>query len=164
MNLNEIIFYAFVLVAAFSAVTLVFTRHLLYGIVALLLTLLSVAAIFVMLGAEFLAITQILVYAGGVVVLLLFGIMLTHPVKGEALVVLHQYQSAAMLLGASFFALMVMTITRPTGAEVLLVPTMQDIGKQLMTRYVWPFELSGLLLLICLIASAFAATAHKKKS
>ncbi len=77
MNMYEIIFYFFAVVTVASAAVVVFSRNIVYSAFALLFTFFGVAGIYVLLNADFLAITQLLIYVGGILVLLLFGVMLT---------------------------------------------------------------------------------------
>lgn len=164
MSIGSVLFYAFVTTAALAAIFMVFTRNVLHAALALLICLLSVSAIFIFMGAEFLAITQIMVYAGGVVVLIIFGIMLTQrPASAQSM---HQYTVPGVLLAFGFFMLLTM-LTQTQHAPVLSSLNQADhtrqVGMALMTEYVLPFELSGILLLISLLASAYSATNQQKK-
>src|SRR5207344_2595000 len=78
MTIGAIVFYLFALVTVGSAAVVVLARSLIYSAFALLFTFFGVAGLYVLLGADFLAATQLLVYVGGILVLLLFGVMLTH--------------------------------------------------------------------------------------
>src|SRR3990172_6364818 len=80
MNLYEIIFYFFAVVTVGSAAVVVFSRSIIYSAFSLLFTFFGVAGLYVLLNADFLAVTQLLVYVGGILVLLLFGVMLTSNV------------------------------------------------------------------------------------
>src|SRR5438046_3678724 len=75
---SKVIFYLFAALTVASAAIVVFSRSLIYSAFALLFTFFGVAGLYVLLGADFLAATQLLVYVGGILVLLLFGVMLTH--------------------------------------------------------------------------------------
>src|SRR5688572_7750123 len=75
---EAITFYVFAAVTVGSAAIVVLARSLIYSAFALLFTFFGVAGLYVLLGADFLAATQLLVYVGGILVLLLFGVMLTH--------------------------------------------------------------------------------------
>ena len=163
MNLTIVLFYSFVILCGLGAMAMVLTKELLQATIALLVSLLSVAAIFILLGAEFLGITQILVYAGGIVVLMIFGIMLTQRMKGVSLTSLEQYQMPSLFIGGGFFFLLLMLVQQKQLIVTSSTHKVQQVGAWLMTDYALPFEWSGLLLLVCLIASAFAATAHQKK-
>ena len=78
MAAATLVFYLFALVTVGSAAVVVLARSLIYSAFALLFTFFGVAGLYVILGADFLAATQLLVYVGGILVLLLFGVMLTH--------------------------------------------------------------------------------------
>jgi NADH-quinone oxidoreductase subunit J len=74
----KIVFFGFVTLIGISALALLGTRKVLYAAISLLLILLGISALYVFAGADFLAVTQIIIYVGGILVLLLFGIMLTN--------------------------------------------------------------------------------------
>ena len=78
MNAEAVVFYVFAAITVGSAAVVVLARSLIYSAFALLFTFFGVAGLYVLLGADFLAATQLLVYVGGILVLLLFGVMLTH--------------------------------------------------------------------------------------
>src|SRR5262245_62999098 len=78
MSASDLVFLAFAAVTVGSAAVCVLARSLIYSAFALLFTFFGVAGLYVLLGADFLAATQLLIYVGGILVLLLFGVMLTH--------------------------------------------------------------------------------------
>src|SRR5258706_2430976 len=80
MNAEAAVFYVFATVTVVSAATVVLARSLIYSAFALLFTFFGVAGLYLLLGADFLAATQLLIYVGGILVLLLFGVMLTHKI------------------------------------------------------------------------------------
>ena len=80
MNAEAVVFWVFAIVTVGSAAVVVLSRTLIYSAFALLFTFFGVAGLYVLLGADFLAATQLLVYVGGILVLLLFGVMLTHKI------------------------------------------------------------------------------------
>ena len=73
MNITVFMLYFFEIAAALSAVSLIFIRHVFYGALLMVICLLSVAGLYVLMFAEFVAVTQVLVYAGGVLVIIIFG-------------------------------------------------------------------------------------------
>src|ERR671930_500926 len=75
---TKAVFYVFATLTVGSAAVVVFSRSLIYSAFALLFTFFGVAALYVFLGADFLAATQLVIYVGGILILLLFGVMLTH--------------------------------------------------------------------------------------
>ena len=164
MSMLSFTFYAFVLLAAISAVAILFVKNVFYGALLLILCLLSIAAIYVIANAEFIAVTQILIYAGGVLVLIIFGVMLTTRISGKPLVVKNHNWIAGVLVGLSIF----------TGLTVMFYNTVfysnnltsadqhftsiNKIGILLMTDYVHAFEITGVLLLIALLGAAVTAS------
>ena len=80
MTPEAIVFYLFAAISVGSALLVVLARSLIYSAFALLGAFFGVAGLYVLLGADFLAATQLLVYVGGILVLLLFGVMLTHKI------------------------------------------------------------------------------------
>ncbi|HET9053223.1 MAG TPA: NADH-quinone oxidoreductase subunit J, partial [Cyclobacteriaceae bacterium] len=101
MSVLTITLYGFEVLAALSALGIVFTKNVFHAALLLIVCLLALAGIFVLYHAEFIAVTQILIYAGGVLVLIIFGVMLTARLTGKPLVVKNQY-----VFGASFITLM----------------------------------------------------------
>jgi NADH-quinone oxidoreductase subunit J len=80
MNYFEIIFYFFAVITIVSAGIVVFSRNIIYSAFSLLFTFFGVAGLYVLLNADFIAVAQLLIYVGGILVLLLFGVMLTNNV------------------------------------------------------------------------------------
>ena len=83
MNIAQFMFYFFEAFAAISAIALIFIKNVFYGALLLIICLLCLAGIYIMAFAEFIAVTQILVYAGGILVVIIFGIMLTTKISGN---------------------------------------------------------------------------------
>src|SRR6185295_7089354 len=80
MSAEAVVFYVFAIVTVASSAVVVLARSLIYSAFALLFTFFGVAGLYLLLGADFLAATQLLIYVGGILVLLLFGVMLTHKI------------------------------------------------------------------------------------
>ncbi|WP_439881900.1 NADH-quinone oxidoreductase subunit J family protein [Pontibacter sp. MBLB2868] len=168
------LFYIFAALAILSGAYMVLTRNLLYAGFSLLVTLLSVAGIYVLLYADFIAITQLMVYVGGVLVLILFGIMLSSRVHDKSVVsenvntVWGPTISALVLIGLSYIILKSNISALPwlqTADTTVLnqqKSTVQSIGIKLMTDFVVPFEVASLLMLIALIGAAYIATDNQK--
>lgn len=168
MNLPAFMFYFFEGVAALSAVSLVFTRHVFYGALLLMACLLSVAGIYVLAFAEFVAVTQILVYTGGILVLIIFGVMLTTKISGKPLVVQHSSLWAGGSVSLSLLALLIYVISKQsfnmTGQAPHADNTIHTIGVSLMSNFVLPFEVVGILLLVALIGASVIASVIKSKN
>jgi NADH:ubiquinone oxidoreductase subunit 6 (subunit J) len=166
MNLTSILFYTFEALAALSSIALIFVRNVFHGALLLITCLLALAGIYVLAFAEFVAVTQILVYAGGILVVIIFGIMLTTKLSGKPLLIEHAYRFSGTLAGSLFFAMLVFTIAKESFKN-LPPPTalaeIRTIGVGLMTDFALPFEVAGILLLVALIGAAIIASSTKTK-
>lgn len=166
MNPGQITLYIFVFVAITSVFVMIFTRTVFYAALALIVCLISIAGIYALLYAEFLAITQLVIYAGGVLVLILFGIMLTNRISGKPLITEshHVVISAIVSVGMFLTLLVAYQKTSFNQSESSAVPGnhINKIGIDLMSTYVAPFETGGILLLVCLIGAALMASSFKK--
>ena len=166
MNLETVILYTFVSIAALAAFAILFVKNIFYATLLLIVCLLSIAGIFVLSHSEFLAATQIMIYAGGVLVLIIFGLMLTAQVSGKPMQVGQQNVLPGALVAASFLAVLIYSYAQIV-ADSLLGSIANNpigtIGILLMTDFALPFEVSGLLLLTSLIGAAVTASSFYSK-
>lgn len=149
----------FLIVAGFTlASTLVVTlsRNLVYSGFSLLGTFFGVAVLYIFLSADFVGVTQLLVYVGGVLILVLFAIMLTKDIQDVRLTNLSTNQWIAAPLVLILFVFLVRTLTEnlwmTSGVESFASST-ESLGDALLTEYVLPFEIISLLLLATLIGA-----------
>tara|TARA_B100001013_G_scaffold33714_1_gene18204 strand:+ start:762 stop:1256 length:495 start_codon:yes stop_codon:yes gene_type:complete len=154
---TSFIFWIVALVTVASAATVVFSKNLIYSAVALLFTLSGVAGLYVFLWADFIAVTQILIYVGGILVLIIFGIMLTHRITNVRL----SHSSIQQGVGGTivlviFLGLTSMILKAPWYRVTAVEPqeTVRQIGRLLMIDYLLPFEVASVLLLAALIGAA----------
>jgi NADH-quinone oxidoreductase subunit J len=166
VEIADVVFLGFAAVAVGSAVVVAVAPRIIHAVFALLFTLAGVAGLYVLLRADFVAAAQIMVYVGGILVLLLFGVMLTHRVtsvdlKGSAV----QRVPAAVLCAGLLALLLVMIYTTPwpVGPETPWRPTARLLGIHLMTDYLLPFEVVSVLLLGVLMGAALLARTEKKR-
>jgi NADH-quinone oxidoreductase subunit J len=162
-------FYFFEVLAVIAAFGVLFTRNIFYGALFLIVCLLSIAGIYILSFAEFIAVTQILVYAGGILVVIIFGIMLTTKISGKPLLVTSRNWFAAVITGSFFFGLLIRLFsmeTFPTTAPIQQISsnTLQTFGTLLLTNFLLPFEIAGVLLLLALIGAAVTASTSKHKN
>jgi NADH:ubiquinone oxidoreductase subunit 6 (subunit J) len=161
-------FYIFSGIAIISALFILFSRNLIYAAFALFLTFLGVAALYVLAGADFLAVTQIMVYVGGILILLIFGIMLTQKADKESVsstpnrvMVSITRQFSGFLVGVGLFGFLSYIIGtsnfKMTGETNISRSTLKTIGVELMTSHLLPFEIAAILLLVALIGAAYLA-------
>jgi NADH-quinone oxidoreductase subunit J len=164
MNWYDVIFYAFAVLTVVSAVGVVFSRNIVYAAFSLLFTFFGVAALYVLLAADFIAITQILLYVGGILVLIVFGIMLTtRAYKVEMKRGILSIVPAVVVAGVIAGTLIgILTTTRWPSANLSpYEDTARPIGALLMTNFVLPFELASILLLVALIGAVIIARREK---
>jgi NADH-quinone oxidoreductase subunit J len=153
-------FYLITAIVLFSGAFAALSRSIVQAAFALFFTLLAMAGYYVLLGSGFLAITQVIIYVGGILVLLMFGILLTNrPLQRERKDAGRLYAIAGIIGAVLLFALLAVIIrqvpwlvTRDI-AEPL--GDVRPIGKQLLGQYLLPFELSGVTLLLCLVGAAY---------
>lgn len=164
MNFLEICFWCFFVLIIGSALVVVISRNMIYSVFSLLFTFFGVAGIYVLLNADFLAITQIMIYIGGILVLLIFGVMLTNRITG---VDIKSGQTGKLqIIFASLIAISIVLIlvfvTFNANWFVISNPkelgsTTEHIGTKLLTEYLLAFESASVLLIIAIIGAALIA-------
>ncbi len=159
---EAIVTFVLAILAAISAAVILVTKEVFHAALALIVCLLCVAGIFVLFNAEFLAVVQIVVYAGGVLLLIIFGIMLTVRDRSTPASSTSQNEIASSIIGLSLLAMFIYALDGSSQPASVAHLSPEDIGIQLVTRYVAEFELAGVLLLVSLIAAIVAATNLKK--
>ena len=165
MSLYDLIFYLFAAITVVSGIIVVNAKNIVHAAFAMLLTFFGVAGIYVLLGADFLAVVQIMVYVGGILILLLFGVMLTNKITNVE-IRSGSIQVIPAIIGLAVFAAILFSIMTSTKwkSEQFDIPftTTYQIGEVLLSEYVLIFELFGILLLIALIGAASIARRDKE--
>lgn len=161
MDMYAIMFYFFAIVTLSAAFAVVTTKNVIYAAFNLMLAFFGVAGIYVLLGADFLAIVQLIVYVGGILILLLFGVMLTNKITdAEIKTSWTQLIPSVMVITAfagTLGGLVFKTNWRVMPVLQAPVTGLADIGTLLVNEYALIFELLGALLLIALIGAASIA-------
>ena len=170
--IEQSIFYFFAGVLVFAAIMVITVRNPVHAALFLILAFFTSAGIWLLLGAEFLAIALVLVYVGAVMVLFLFVIMMldinlaplregfTRYLPVGALVAILMMAAMGVMVGAGYFR---------TGVSAVMAPQVQEqgntaaLGEMLYTAYLYPFEIAGVILLVAIIA-AIALTMRKPRS
>ncbi|MEX2222847.1 MAG: NADH-quinone oxidoreductase subunit J [Candidatus Rokuibacteriota bacterium] len=160
MSLEPIAFWGLAAVLLASSLAVVLTRNLFHSVLYLALSLTATAGVFLSLDAEFLAAVQLLLYAGGVVTIVVFAIVVTERLVGDRITqTSRQILTGFILSGALLVAVLVvfrrapLTVLRPAVSGDLT----RAIGESLLTSYVLPFELLGVLLLAALLGALYFA-------
>jgi NADH-quinone oxidoreductase subunit J len=160
-----LLFYLFAAIAVGAAVLVVTVRNPMYCALALLTSFLSVAALFLLRGAELVAVVQIFVYGGGIMVLFLFVIMLVNLHRLQEVRVFAVGLPAAVVLGVLALALLGWALTRPfpeaqgLAAESFAQAPSAALGNSeavawiLFRDYLLPFEIASLFLLVAMIGA-----------
>jgi len=161
------LFYLFALMSAASALGVVASRNIVRTAVYLLFTLVGVAGLYFLLDAEFLAAVQLVVYAGGTLILIVFGVMLTNkspfshfePKMIEVVV--------ALTIGSiMFFALVAGIIRTQFESQPIQSASypVDKLGQTLLGDYLVPFELASVLLLVVMIGAAYLAKGRRRET
>ncbi len=164
-TVSAVLFYVFALLTGGAALAVVFSRNIVRTAVALLFTLAGVAGLYFLLSAEFLAAVQLVVYAGGTLILIVFGVMLTsksqfarfEPKLGEVIV--------AMSVGVILLFALILGIFHTTFASNALSLDeypVAKLGQVLLGDYLVPFELISVLLLVVMIGAAYLAKGRRR--
>lgn len=167
----KIAFYSFVALTVGTSLCMLLSKNVLYAAFSLLFTLLGVAAIYIFAGADFVALTQIVVYVGGVLVLLLFGIMLTNRSSEVSMAPVSESQHTflGIFLGTCLFGILAYAIYQvdfehlawiqkaQQNKKILQTSSVQGLGVSLMTTYLLAFEVMAVLLLIALVGATMIA-------
>ena len=162
MTFDQILFYVFSFWFIASSLAMIFSRNAAKSVLFLILSFFSAASIWILLEAEFLAITLILVYVGAVMVLFLFVIKMLNIDKSTLRAKFAGYLPLGLIVAAIIIAEMTLVLGgNQFGLDVIAAPARHAadysnitvLAMQLYTDYVYPFELAAVLLLIAIIAA-----------
>lgn len=164
--IEGVMFWAFALVAVAAALGVLFHRSIVYSALFLITVFLSIAGLFVLNNADFLAIAQVLIYAVGLTIIILFAIMFTGDSQYgyDRRVVSGGAMAAFAIVGVYLVALLTRSAWypfSPTGAgfnesafaQIPLFGSTAEVGRLMFTKYALPFELASVLLLVAMIGA-----------
>ncbi|MEX0680035.1 MAG: NADH-quinone oxidoreductase subunit J [Balneolales bacterium] len=161
MDLFALVFYVFSILIVGSAVFMVFSKNIVHSAFALMFTLGGIAVFYALLYAGFVAVTQLLVYVGGILVLILFGVMLTtrgyfEKVKTRTVNML----PAALFSGIAGVLLIVVFVSTEWALDPLAEGevSLTGLGALLLTEFILPFQVTGVLLLLAIIAAVLMSS------
>lgn len=165
--MQQFVLFLFIAISALGTLTVVFSPKILHVTFGLLVALFGVGGIYVTLGADFLGITQILVYVGGVLVLLLFGLMLSKedPLSLDEGSINSAWRKNMPIALGCILLFFILSIISGQAVAYLDFPQVngstnsmvENVGINTMTRYLLPFEAVSILLLAALIGAAYLA-------
>jgi len=166
MDLTTVVFYVFALVTIGSSAVVVFSKNIVYSAFALLFAFFGVAGLYALMMADFLAVTQLLIYVGGILVLVLFGVMLTTNVLDVQLRSGTMHILPALLIVGALAAVLFMVFWSTDWTLVRELASVEqtgpEIGELFLTRYLLPFEIASVILLVALIGAAMIARRERK--
>lgn len=167
-------FYLFATLAITSALFILISKSLMHAAFALFFAFISVAALYILAGADFLGIAQLMIYIGGILVLIIFGIMLTRPANGadptesNRIEVLQTNRFLGLLAAVALFLLIVPVIITSdfalSGDVNTMRSTLQGLGIELMTGHLLPFEMAAVILLVALLGASYLALNRKSST
>ena len=154
---SDILFLTICMLVIISAVWVVMSPNLIHSAVSLLFTLFGVAGLYVFLYADFMAASQVIIYVGGILVLIIFGVMLTNKISDQNLSNKSQNRVPAGIMCLILLAVQINVIVNTKwylGEKIARESTVNDIGMMLLSKYLLPFEIVSVLLLSALIGAA----------
>ncbi len=165
-NVSAVLFYLFALMSGASAIGVAVSRNIVRTAVCLLFTLMGVAGLYFLLHAEFLAAVQLVVYAGGTLILIIFGVMLTskspfsrfEPKLGEVIIAISI--SSILLFALVLGIARTSFANQPISSELYPV---DRLGQVLLGDYLVPFEIVSVLLLVVMIGAAYLAKGRRRE-
>ena len=155
--MDNVAFGLIVALTVGSAFVVVLSQQLLYSAIALLFTLFGIAGLYIFMWADFMAGVQIIVYIGGILVLLIFGIMLTNKISSVNISHTSLQKSVGAVIALGVLGLLTPMILNTSWYQLSSKEpsqTADSIGRLLMMEYLLPFEVASLLLLGALIGAA----------
>ncbi len=160
LRVEDALFYVIAAVTVAGAAGVALSRNILYSSLGLLMALLGAGSLYVFLSADFVAVTQLLVYIGGVLVLILFAVMLTNRITEVKVsnTSFGRFGGVLLFIAVAPVLLAVAAIT-PWAATTPapLAPTTAAIGNAFLTKWLLPFEVASLVLLATLVGAVVIA-------
>jgi len=159
--MGELLFLGLIFTIICSAFWVVISPNLVHSAVSLLITLFGVAGLYVFLYADFLAATQVVIYVGGILVLIIFGVMLTNKIDKPVIVSDSSNKIIGLFVSGFIFSMLSIIVLQTPwniNPDISQGPsTVELIGHLILGKYLLPFELISVLLLAALAGSAMLA-------
>ncbi len=170
MALTAGFFYLFAVLSVIAGVMVIVARNPVHAVLYLILAFFNAAGLFILLGAEFLAMILVIVYVGAVAVLFLFVVMMLDVDFAELKAGFIKNAPVGLLVGGIVLAELILlfvgrgfglSVTHPAAAAAAHVSNTQALGLVLYTRYVYFFQVAGLILLVAMIGAIVLTLQHK---
>ena len=159
---NILAFYLLSGMIVFASLSILFSKNIVHAIFLLVIVFVGIAGIYLISNAEFVGVTQIMIYVGGILILMMFGVMLTSRVAGQKLLMEHKRIGSSFIIAAALLIVLLYPL-KDGFPQATFEPqdtnfsVTQQIGIRLMTTELLALEVTGILLLMALIGAAFLA-------
>ena len=171
MSIDLILFSSIALIAVATAISMLASRNAVYSALFLVLNFLAVAALYLLLNAAFIAIVQVTVYAGAIMVLFLFVIMLLGTEQEKIGGHIQWQMPVAIVLGLGLAAELAYVLLSGAGVSGALFESVgaefgspASIGRVLFNEYLIPFEITSVLLLVAMVGAIVLTLKQKRES
>jgi NADH-quinone oxidoreductase subunit J len=167
---DALFFYAFAAVSVIGSLLVVLQRNPIYSVLSLILSFFGLSGLYVLLEAPFVAVVQIIIYAGAIMVLFLFTVMLLNVPREDAAEWDRShplYRPMAMRIGGVLALLLALELgwalsrttglSGPIGEERLAVSSVAELGKVLFTDYMFAFEVTSILIIVSMVGAVVLA-------
>ncbi|WP_156419229.1 NADH-quinone oxidoreductase subunit J [Aureimonas sp. AU12] len=173
LGLQAFFFYVFALITVAAAMMVVLSRNPVHSVLFLILTFVSAAGLFLLTGAEFLALILIVVYVGAVAILFLFVVMMLDLDFGRIKHGALEYAPIGAIIAAVLLAQLIIAVSgnyyNPELSAATVLPTppleqmsnIQALGQVLYTRYIFFFQMAGLILFVAMVGAIVLTLRHK---
>ncbi len=164
--MSQLLFFSLSGMTILSALVVVFTRKPMYSVLSLIFCFFTIAGHYILLNAQFLAITHVIVYAGAIMVLFLFTVMLLNLNTDADVPKSGKLQIAATIAAGMLFVTLLASLKATTLGDFALPPAsdkglVQHVGQQLFTKFLLPFEISSILFLSAMIGAVVLSKKEK---
>ncbi len=166
--MDQLIFYTLSALTLVSALVVVFAKSPMYSVLSLIVCFFTIAGHYILLNAQFLAITHIIVYAGAIMVLFLFVVMLLNLNKESEQHKPLKLRIAATISAGMLFLTLIASLKSTQFVSFIAPPPsdmgiVENVGQKLFTDYLLPFEISSILFLSAMIGAVVLAKRDKKR-
>lgn len=168
MGITQVLFWFLSVLALFSAGMVIFSKNAVFSVIWLIVTFFAISGHYILLNAQFLAIVNIIVYAGAIMVLFLFVIMLMNMGKSDEVPKNRWFKMAGLITGGSLMLVLVAALrtTELKGQQVQInegdIGLVKNLGSELFTTYVVPFEITSVLFLSAIIGAVLIGRKESK--
>lgn len=156
----KILIYVFTVITVLPLIYILATRNVIRAVFSLAFSFLGLAGLYVLMQAEFMAVVQLLIYAGGIIVLMVFGLMLTKTTLDQGFITSHRYPILGSLITLALVITLSILATQShfkTGDLAVGHDPIYQIGRLYLTDFIIAFEVVAFLLLVALVGASYLA-------